>query len=95
MAKDERYEGRVLSVEGDTFTAELTDCDDLAVVHADMAMSVLGGEQVEPGDIIDITVNPPTVKRRDLGRWTKADLQAIRERASQRAAEFAALVGHA
>ena len=88
------YEGRVIEVEGDVFTAELIDCEDRSVVHADFPFSVLSGaEQVEPGDILDVIVQEgkASVSLRDLGKWTEEDLKAAQERGRQRAVEFSAL----
>jgi hypothetical protein len=45
---------------------------------------------VEPGDIIDIDIqgDTATVTRRDLGTWTAEEVQAIRARGAEQAAEM-------
>ena len=82
------YEGRVIEVSGQTFTADLIDLlEDKPSVHADFPMRVLrNAERVEPGDIIDIVKQGDgfEVRVRDLGKWTEEGLAAVAEAALQK-----------
>lgn len=77
-----RWDGRVLEISGDIFTAEVIPADHAGPeMIAEYSMSQCG-ITVAPGDLLIVT--PESVVRRDLGVWSKADLDAIRVRARER-----------
>ena len=72
-----QWDGRVLEVDGDIFTAEL--CREGAPdLLADFSMAECG-VTVEPGDLL--IVRPGSVAKRDLGVWTQAEIDEIMRRA--------------
>lgn len=83
-----RWEGRVIEVSDEEFTAELTNLEDESVVYADFSRNLC--ESVEPGDIVDIVAEDgvATITLRDLGRWTEEEIAAIQMRGAQDAAEM-------
>lgn len=94
----EKWEGRILEVDRDIFTAELTplDGDDRATLVSEFRTKVLeAGEQgIQPGDLFYMTARPVRIRGllttsyslqiRRPGNWTPKDLSEIRERARQR-----------
>lgn len=80
------FEGRILEINGDEFTAELVPLDGGLTLHAEFAVASLpSGRPLQPGDIFDV----PEMKVRDLGHWTAEDVARIREAAAQ---QYAALL---
>jgi hypothetical protein len=89
----EKWEGRVISVDDEFFTAELTPITDPQdpVVQADFSRELID-ETIEAGDVVYVTVRTVTderghwptrtavVRRRRLGRWSAADVERIAER---------------
>jgi hypothetical protein len=75
-----QWDGCVLDVDGDTFTAELQR-EGCVTVIADFSMTQCG-ITVEPGDVL--IVKPDSVTKRDLGIWTQAEIDAIMRRARER-----------
>ena len=74
-----QWDGRVLEVDGDIFTAEL--CREGAPdLLADFSMAECG-VTVEPGDLL--IVLPGSVVKRDLGVWTQAEIDEIERRADE------------
>lgn len=78
------WDGRVTEVDGDIFTAAVVRHDGTGPeLIADFSMAQCG-VTVQPGDMIIVT--PGSVTKRDLGVWTKADIDAIMARARKRSA---------
>lgn len=100
----QKWEGTVLEVWGDMFTAQLISHDNGPSVLADFNLSSLGGErEVSPGDIIYVTVRDvagavglssrtSAVRLQRLGRWTTREVAAQRERAAAALAEVAEFI---
>lgn len=77
-----RFEGRILAVEGDEFTAEVIALDSDVPIVAEFASADLPhDEPLQPGDVFTITGQD--MRLVDLGRWTAEEIAAIRERALQ------------
>ncbi|MEU4193153.1 hypothetical protein AB0E69_14735 [Kribbella sp. NPDC026611] len=98
----QKWEGRVISVEGEYFTAELTPLGDTGgpVVHADFNISKVAPETVEAGDVVYVTVRTvkpargltdttSAIRLRRLGVWTEDELENIQQRARDRARSVA------
>lgn len=76
------WDGRVTEVDGDIFTALVIRRDGIGPeLAADFSMARCG-ICVEPGDLI--IVSPEGVTKRDLGVWTKEDIDAIMAGAKER-----------
>jgi hypothetical protein len=94
----QKWEGRVLEVDDDIFTAELKPLqgDTSSTLTTEFRTRVLdtGDERLEPGDVFYVTVRP--VRKRGLmtteyslhlkkpGNWTASDVAQIQERADNR-----------
>ncbi|MGE2836274.1 hypothetical protein [Mycobacterium sp. SMC-4] len=100
VAGMEKWEGRVLEVDDEYFTAELIPFGDGAVVIADFSWDLLPEEdQVGPGDIVYVTVRTvadiggPTrtsaVRTRRMGTWTESEITEQAMRAKERLSELA------
>ena len=74
-----QWDARVLEVDGDTFTAELSR-EGAPDLLADFSMAECG-ITVEPGDLL--VVMPGSVTKRDLGVWTQAEIDEITRRAAE------------
>jgi len=74
-----QWDGRVIEVDGDIFTAELCRAGD-PDVWADFSMAQCG-VTVEPGDLL--IVRPDSVTVLDLGVWTQEEIDAIELRAHE------------
>lgn len=98
----DKWQGRIVDIDDDLFTAELVPQDDAgSAVYADFELALLGDEEVHVGDVVYVTSRlvaslpgrQPTrtisVKLQRLGRWTAEEIEQIRERAAQRANELA------
>ena len=100
VAGMEKWEGRVLEVNDDYFTAELIPFDDGAEVIADFSTELLSeDDDIQPGDVVYVTVRTvagirgpnrtSAVRMRRLGRWTEAEVAGQRKRARRRLAKLA------
>lgn len=102
------WTGRVLEVDGDTFTAELVadGQSSQAALQADFLTHdvVVGEERLVPGDVIYVTVRtvrsfrglPSTtssVRLRRLGKWTEKEVASQLHRAEQHWREVEHLIG--
>jgi len=86
------YEGRVLHVQGELVTMDLTCLtDDLPTVHADFYQSDIEGGPAEPGDLVDVVKvrGRMHVRLMNLGAWSEEALNKIWERARKRAEDTA------
>jgi hypothetical protein len=93
-----RWEGRVIEVGGDIFTAELTPLDDEAkiVLRAEFRVGQFDEEDrnVQEGDLFYVTAKTIrsrgrlrtsySLHLRHLGRWTQTEVDEINERTQQR-----------
>lgn len=98
----QKWEGRILEVDGDVFTAELTPMDENApTIVGDFEVALLDNdpdEEVVAGDTFYLTVRTvrdrgaPTrtssLRRRRLGRWSEEELSNVRARARKRLESF-------
>lgn len=100
----QKWEGRVLRIDGEVFEAELAPLEHSGpVVHADFDVSQLATEidpkELQPGDMFYVTVRtiteaggPPTrtsaLRLKRVGRWTEDELNRIKQRAARRSREF-------
>lgn len=80
MSTPPEWDGRVLEVDGDIFTAVLQREGEPELI-ADFSMARCG-ITVEAGDLIIVT--PQQVTKRDLGVWTAAEIAGIMRRARER-----------
>ena len=89
--KQRLWDASVLEVwaDGDTFTARLYE-EGGPELLAEFSMKHCG-ITVEPGDLLIIT--PEKVIRRDLGKWTEAELERIRQRAHEHYEALKDLIG--
>lgn len=71
------YVGRVVEVDGETFTVEIVVDD--RPLHVDIDVKHL--PDVEAGDIVSIGLGQVT--RVDLGTWTEEDIAEIRRRGAE------------
>jgi hypothetical protein len=78
------WDGRVLEIDGDVFTASLQR-EGAPKLIADFSMAQCG-ISVELGDLLIVT--PERVTKRDLGVWTEAEVAAIKRRARERLAHL-------
>ena len=85
------WEGAVVEVwpDGDTFTVDLRREGDPDLL-AEYSMRECG-ITVEEGDLL--IVRKDSVVKRNLGRWTQEDIDAITERARVRARKLQGLTG--
>ncbi|WNG82561.1 hypothetical protein C6A86_002330 [Mycobacterium sp. ITM-2016-00316] len=95
----EKWEGRVLEVDDDLFSVELTHFGEGPEVIADFARDKLAeGDEVQPGDVVYVTVRtvrapggPTTtsaIRLRRLGRWTEDEVADQKRRARDQLAEL-------
>jgi hypothetical protein len=100
----EKWHGRVVEVDGDSFTAELVPETPGVVVLADFRTSQLGGERVRPGDVVYVTARmveqipgyqttTSAIRLRRVGNWSEDEVESIAARARIAAQEFAGFVG--
>jgi hypothetical protein len=94
----EKWEGRILEIDGDIFTAELTplDNDDRTTLVSEFRTKVLeaGDQDIQPGDLFYMTARPVRIRGllttsyslqiRRPGNWTAKDLREILDRTRQR-----------
>ncbi|WP_132151903.1 hypothetical protein [Kribbella antiqua] len=93
----EKWEGRVVEVEDDYFTAEITPLSsEGSAVYADFSTELLYPEVVVPGDVVYVTVRTvnhgrgygvsrtSSVRLRRLGVWTTEEVEQIKARGRQR-----------
>lgn len=91
-----KWEGRVVELDGEVFTAEITSLDpgkDLSPVYADFELDLLKPDVVEVGDVVYITArmvnvgqgfSPSktlSVRLRRIGNWTESEVAQIAEKA--------------
>jgi hypothetical protein len=99
----EKWEGRVIDVDDDIFSAELRPLYDGPDVIADFPKSGLAeGDVVQVGDVIYVTArtvkgrggptHTSTIRLRRLGRWTEAEIADQAQRAREQAAELSSYV---
>lgn len=81
------WHGWVIETDGDTFTAEIRPESGFPVLEADFSMSECGLSGIEPGHIIVVT--PESVRLLELPPWTQEEIDVIRARAAELAAEIA------
>jgi len=100
----ERWEGRIIALDHEMFTAELVPAEpDALTVYADFQRGLLEPEEdVTVGDIVYVTVRSvvgrtglremtSTVRLRRLGIWSDDELAAVQSRARAQAQELAKL----
>lgn len=101
----QKWEGRVVRVDGDYFTAEITPLTESGPsVYADFLTEMLNlvePETVEAGDVVYVTVRTvnhgkgfgvsrtSSVRLRRLGVWTAEEIEQIKGRAKRRYEEIA------
>lgn len=99
----QKWEGRVIEVDDDYFSAELVPFADGPVMVADFARDRLDEEEeLQPGDVVYVTArtvrgiggvtHTSTIRLRRLGRWTEEEIADQARRAKEQAAELAAYI---
>ncbi|MCV7154351.1 hypothetical protein [Mycolicibacterium pyrenivorans] len=96
----EKWEGRVLEVDDEFFSAELVPLEGGPVVIADFGVDSLAeGDDVHPGDVVYVTVRTvraaggpsrtSAIRLRRLGKWTEEEVADQKRRAREQFAELA------
>jgi hypothetical protein len=100
----QKWEGRVVEVDDDVFSAEIVPTDDGGPVLADFSRDAIDpDEALAPGDLIYVSVRTvrgrgnlrtktSSVRRRRVGRWSADEVEAQRERARVRLERIEALI---
>jgi hypothetical protein len=99
----QKWEGRVIEVDDDYFSAELVPFSVGPVVIADFARDLIDEEDdLQPGDVVYVTArtvqgengatHTSAIRRRRLGRWTEAEIADQARRAKEQAEELAAYI---
>jgi hypothetical protein len=95
----QKWQGRILEVDEEYFSAELVPFEGGAAVIADFARDLLSDEDdLQAGDVIYVTVRTvgprgrrtrtSAVRLRRLGRWTEAEIADQSRRAKERLSEL-------
>lgn len=90
----DKWEGTVIEVDDEFFTAQLTPDGDGTEVIADFPRDVIADDDLRIGDVVYVTVRTvqgiggpkrtSAVRLRRLGRWTEAEINTQKARAKAR-----------
>lgn len=98
----DRWQGRIVQIEGDVFTAELVPEGDGPAILADFDIDKLGPDaDAAVGDLVYVTsrsvvtgrlgyeTTTSAIRLRRLGKWTTEDIDSVWRRADERVQSFA------
>jgi hypothetical protein len=90
-----KWEGRIISVDGEFFTAELTPTTPGPTVNAEFELDLIGDEpDVGQGDVVYVTVRTvkglsglpvrtSAIRLRRLGKWSEDEVAELRSRGAR------------
>jgi hypothetical protein len=84
---DMEWDGQVVDVDGDSFTAVVSRRGDGLELVVDFSLAAI--PDVQPGDFFEVVDGQ--VRRIDLGRWTQGELDEVQRRGRERAARLQGL----